>query len=149
VLKRPVSDSDSHSVSHSVCCLPSRSATRQLSRSEIMGPLCTGQQSRLCLPPSTHTATSAPAPFASLVSSCTRHFVLVKTRQGISHGWANRIGWFAERGGQKGGQRTSPGQKACQWSNCYLPAEGQGTGGSNSFQLQFHRQVLSFRIANN
>jgi len=28
--------------------------------------------------------------------------VLVKTRQGISHGWANRIGWFAERGGKRG-----------------------------------------------
>lgn len=33
--------------------------------------------------------------------------------------------------------RTNPGQKACQWSNCYLPAEGQWSKrrGSNSFQL--------------
>jgi len=128
VLKRPVSDSDSHSVSHSVCCLPSRSATRQLSRSEIMGPLCTGQQSRLCLPPSTHTATSAPAPFASLVSSCTRHFVLVKTRQGISHGWANRIGWFAERGA-KGGPKDESWPEGLSVEQLLFACRGEGNRG--------------------
>lgn len=102
MLKRPVSDSDSNSVSHSVCCPGSLSLPLAPLASCLalkLWPHCAVASSHASVcPPFLHTRRPCPCPcpcpspcrHASLVSSCTRHFVLVKTRQGISHGWAIR-----------------------------------------------------------